>query len=500
MNWWRERQDARTALRVMCIALQPGVSFLAPNPGNEQSGRFIQGPLGDEDLETLTTHWPKVKDILQNSTDVPWDSLLHLASAWHYLYPSSLAYIEISASARATTEQLAERMLRDLAAASRHSPGAQHEIKEASARFGVVVETVTDGDFEDLYLSARVADHVKDAELVERWRHRSVETIATSFARVESEAKAAGITFPPWRCHVLCGRLAQVLPNPVGAAKAFMKRELPGTLVEPFLREAARDGRPEWESIVRRCLRDERYREIGFAAAISHPAPPEEVLSAALANAGEMGKRIEACFYQGLIPGATTRALLQCHDARVAVSAAIGLWQAVTQEDRDGTFDEAWRRAILRAPAGRSVHDEYWIGEIMSADSHLAEEWLLAKFGQHGELHHWMVENAVAKILPTLSARQRTRVLTGLRPDPWNSDLVKLLVRDDGEIYRKLLDAEGLAPFHLAPLVGKPDEKGWRVGISDELERRFRRKWNTDFGGSGTSIPGSGTRIPEVEH
>ena len=39
------------------------------------------------------------------------------------------------------------------------------------------------------------------------------------------------------------------------------------------------------------------------------------------------------------------------------------------------------------------------------------------------------------------------------------------------------------------------------LDISDELERRFRRKWNTDFGGSGTSIPGSGTWIPEeVEH
>ena len=463
MHWWRERRDARTALRVMCMTLEPGFDFLAPDPGNQPRGTFVRGHLDDQDLETLTTLWPRVKDVVQDSTDVPWDLLLQLVSSWEYVYPSGMADIRISTSTRAITRQFVERMLRDLAYASRHSPGAQHEIKELGSRFGVELETTTDGDLEDLCVSARVADHVKDAELVERWRHRSVETIATSLARVESEAKAAGITFPPWRCHVLCGRLAQVLPNPVGAAKAFMKRELPGTLVEPFLREAARDGRPEWESIVRRCLRDERYREIGFAAAISHPAPPEEVLSAALANAGEMGKRIEACFYQGLIPGATTRALLQCHDARVAVSAAIGLWQAVTQEDRDGTFDEAWRRAILRAPAGRSVHDEYWIGEIMSADSHLAEEWLLAKFGQHGDLHHWMVENAVAKILPTLSARQRTRVLTGLRPDPWNNDLVKLLVGDDGEIYRKLLDAEDLAPFHLAPLVGKPDEKGWRA-------------------------------------
>ena len=46
------------------------------------------------------------------------------------------------------------------------------------------------------------------------------------------------------------------------------------------------------------------------------------------------------------------------------------------------------------------------------------------------------------------------------------------------------------------------------VRISDEVERRFRTKWNIDFGRSGTSISGCGTRIPgcgtsipdEVEH
>ena len=474
MHWWRERHDARTALRVICIALEPGFEFLAPDPGNQPRGTFVRGHLDDQDLETLTTLWPRVKDVVQDSTDVPWDLLLQLVSSWRYVYPSGMADIRISTSTRAITRQFAERMLRDLAYASRHSPGAQHEIKELGSRFGVELETTTDGDLEDLCVSARVVDHEKDAELVERWRHRSVETIAASLARVESEAKAAGITFPPWRCHVLCGRLAQVLPNPVGAANEFMKRELPGTLVEPFLRDAAKDGCPEWESIVRRCLRDERYREIGFAAAISHPAPPDEVLSAALANAGEMGKRIEACFYQGLIPGATTRAMLQCEDPRVAVSAAIGHWQAVTQEGRDGTLDEAWRRAILRAPAGRSVHDEYWIGEIMSADSCLAEEWLLLKFGEHGDLHFWVVEDAVTKTVPTLDVERRVRVLVGLRPDSWNDDLVKLLVGDDDEIYGRLLDAEDLAPFHLAPLVGKPDEKGWRAKALLALDRGIR--------------------------
>ena len=471
MNWWRERHDARTALRVICIALQPGFDFLAPNPGNELGGRFIRGHLGDQDLETLAAHWPKVNGVLQNSTDVPWDSLLQLVSSWHYLYPSGLADIEISASTRAITRRVAERMLRDLANASQHSPGVQHGIKEIGARFGVEVQTTTDGDFEDLYVSARVVDHERDAELVQRWRQRSVETIAASLARVENEAKAAGITFPPWRCHVLCGRLAQSLRNPVAAAKALMDRELPGTLVEPFLREAAKDGRPEWESLVQRCFRDKHYREIGFVAAISHSAPPEEVLSAALSNAGEMEKVIEACFYQGLTPGTTTQTMLQCQDARVAVPAAIGHWQAVRQEGREATLDEAWRRAILRAPVGRSVHDNYWIGEIMSADSRLAEEWLLLKFGQHGDLHSWMVEDAIAKIVPTLSAQQRMRLLTGLRPDPWNEDLVRRLVGDEDDIYRRLLDAEELSSFHLAPLAGKPDNKGWRAKALLALDR-----------------------------
>ena len=223
-----------------------------------------------------------------------------------------------------------------------------------------------------------------------------------------------------------------------------------------------------------RCLRDQRYREIGFAIAISHPASPRKVLSAALANAEEMGTLIEAYVHQGLIPRTTTRAMLQCPDPRVAVPAAIGHWQAVRQEGREGTLDEAWRGAILHAPvgeAGRSVHDEYWIGEMMSADSRLAEEWLLSKFGQHGDLHSWMVEDAVAKIVPTLSAQQRMRVLTGLRPDPWNEDLVRLLVGDDDGIYRKLLDADELTSFHLAPLAGKPDNKGWRAKALLALDR-----------------------------
>ena len=244
---------------------------------------------------------------------------------------------------------------------------------------------------------------------------------------------------------------------------AFMKQELPAELVRPFLHEVSEDDRAEWTSIVHRCLGSDRYRAIGFAAAICHPAPPREVLSAALSNAGDMAEVIGTCFYQGLVPITTTRAMLRCHDSCVAVPAAIGHWREVRPEGGDGILDEAWRQAILRAPAGRSAHDGYWIGEILSADSRLAEEWLLLHFGQHGDLHFWTVEDAVTKIVPTLDAECRVRVLMGLRPDSWNEDLVKLLVGDDDGIYGRLLGLQGLESFHLAPLAGKPDGEEWRT-------------------------------------
>ena len=465
MNWWQRRRDGCTALRVVHIALNPGFDFIAPDPGNRRRGRFVRGHLGDLDLKALTTFWPRVKDIVRDSADVPWDSLFELVRSWRYLYPSSLADIEIAASTRAITRQFAERMLRDLAALSRDEPGVQTQLRELGMQLRVSIESTSDRDFEDLYPPgfASVEANEPDDRMVDRWRCRSIDDIAASLARVQTGARRTGLRYPPWAALYLSARLAETLPDPVAAAEAFTKLELPGELVDPFLRKMASDGREEWASIVRRCLQDDRYRKIGFTAAICHPAPPAEVLSAALANAGDTAETIEACFYQGLIPSTTRQAMLQCHDSCVAVPAAIGHWQEVRREGRDGTLDEAWRQAILRAPVGRSAHDGYWIGEILSADSRLAEEWLLLHFGQHGDLHFWTVEDAVTKIVPTLDAERRVKVLTGLRPDSWNEDLVKLLVGDDDGIYGKLLGLKGLEPFHLAPLTGKPDGEAWRA-------------------------------------
>ena len=87
------------------------------------------------------------------------------------------------------------------------------------------------------------------------------------------------------------------------------------------------------------------------------------------------------------VPPATLHKMLGSADARVAVAAAIGCWcghSRATEDDR--RLPDGWRDAILRAPSDEtrlSQHEEYWLGEILSKDNRLAEEWLLSKFGRH---------------------------------------------------------------------------------------------------------------------
>ena len=466
-SWWQERRNANSTLRAMCIALQPGFAFLAADPASPRRGQLVRGHLGDEDLMKLTTSWPRIMDVVQVSEDVPWESLFQLTRSWRYLHRSSLAGVEIAATTSEIPRQFAERMLRDLVDASRCNPGVQHALRDMSVGFGVEIEATTDRDFEDLYRSPHAVDDKMDDDLVKHWRHRTAVSIAESLARVQLAAVRAGIRFPPWRALSLCAGLADVLPDPVAATESLIGQGLPGKLIEPFLYRAATDGRPEWAPMARRCLEDDRYRTLGVATTICHPAPPPESLSAALDHAGEMGEYIEDFCHRRQVPGATVEAMLRCEDPRVAVSAAVGLWQAAQHERSGQSLGETWRNAILRAPAegaeGSSSHHDHWIGEILSKDPHLAEAWLLRSGSNDHSLMFWMVGGTVTRIVAALDVQQRKRVLLGLRRSYWNDDLVRLLVGDDCEMYKMVLETDDLAPFHLTPLTGKPRGKTWRA-------------------------------------
>ena len=519
--------DASTALRAMCIALGPKSEFATTDPGRGRTVSLHFGTLGSRHVEELMGLWSSVLNALRDldDSDAPWHDLLSLASTWvHYPFDRLLG---IPDEVRKEVKAFAKRIVQDLASISSHHPGLQHQLKATGERAGLNIDVTLDPEFEALHGHLDPDEEIEmmtsgpPDSVLATWERRTLEDMTRSLARIESEASLADIHYPHWTPY-LCARLARRLPDPVVVAETFIDHELAVDLVGPFVLQAAKTDQPRWPALVLRCLKSRDLRALGINAAVTHNAPPRDLLSTALNEAGDFPQHVDAWCLRGEVPAATLLQMFCSADARVAVAAAIGHWcrhaaphagnearqtcsscggevatKAVVcslcrcilnvEEYRklsfaDGAIEEgrrlygAWQKAILRAPADEmriSQHDEYWLGKILPKNGRLAENWLVSKFGPNDhDGASWRMEGIAVEIVSGLDSRQRGRVLASLRSDCRAEKLVKCLVEDDVDLYRQLLETGGLAEYHLAPLAGRPCD-AWRKKTLIALQKGY---------------------------
>ena len=515
-QWRRDGGDARTALRAMCVALNPKSEFATTDPGRGQTVHLHFGSLGQRHVKDLVALWPSTLNVLRciDDSETPWPDLLGLVSTWVH-YPSD-RLLGIPDEVRREVLTFANRMIQDLADISRQHPGIQHKLKATVERAGLNIDVTLDPEFEALHQrlepneEIEMMTHGPMDTIVESWERRPVEEMTRTLARIESEANLAGISYPRWSPY-LCARLAKRVSEPGAVAERIMEDGLPADLVGPFVLRAVREAQRGYEALIRRCLDDHRLRRLGIYAIVTHPAPPLGLLSVVLDEAGDYARDVDTWCLRQEVPSATLLQMFRSGDARLAVAAAIGHWcgranQRAGDEPKktcpccgahvatkaavcrmclrvlnkekykqlhfaDGGIEsgrrlyDSWRQAIVRAPADEapiSQHDEYWLGEILSGNKHLTEEWLISKFGQRdGDDKSWRVERIAVKLVPVLDVAQRARILAALGSDCRAEKLVKGLVAGDVDLYRELLERCELAEYHLSPLAGKPGES-WR--------------------------------------
>ena len=414
----------------------------------------------------------------------------------------------------------ANRVIQDMADISRQHPGLQHELKATAEHAGLSIDVTLDPEFEPLHQRLDPDEEIEMMtsgpldSIVESWERRPIEEMTRKLSRIESEADLAGITYPRWSSY-LCAKLAKRVPDPGAVAERFMEDGLPADLVGPFVLRAAKVEQPRWEALVRRCLDDNRLRGLGVYATATHPVPPPGLLSMALDAAGDYPQDVDTWCLREEVPPATLLQMFCSANTRLAVAAAIGHWcgrairragheakrtcsycgaevaaeavvcgmclRILNMEEykklhfADGGIEDgrrlydSWRQAILRAPADEaeiSQHDEYWLGQILSKNGRLAEEWLVSKFGRcDGDAGSWRVEGIAVKLVSVLNTAQRVAVLAALHSDCRAEKLVKGLVAADIDLYRELLERRDLADYHLAPLAGKLGESWRRIAL-----------------------------------
>ena len=259
-----------------------------------------------------------------------------------------------------------------------------------------------------------------------------------------------------------CVRLAERVTDPVAAANTLMNHNLPGKVVEPFLQKAATEDSPGWVSLVHRCLEEDLYEHLAVSTIIQHPNPQPELLPSAILKAGAMLDVVNTECLWGRVPNETLAAMFHADDPRIAVAAAVGHWSAEPKGTINEALTESWRQAFLRSAlydAELSQLTEYLIGEILANDSNLASEWLILALS---DIDSWFgnLLDLAQPVVQGMDSRQRRSVLKALPMDSYRilDDVVQVLVGEDLDLYRELLDSPQLTKYHLAPLATLPDQ------------------------------------------
>ena len=505
LTWWERTRSGDTAIRALCVAFQPGLSYTALDPGIGDTMYQRSRALRSDELRGIAKHWRAVLKVVRQSEHVPWVELFELVEAW--LYPQARFFppVKVDDDTRDFLRVFSGTMLRGIAEVSRKHPGLQHRIGKYSQGIGLSLPLNFHSEFEVLVPMESFAPEDWETQH-ERWsdklgkfadvcKTRSLEDVASLLEWCEREADLAGIRHPRLS-HRFCAYLAQRTADPITAADALMRHALPSALVAPFVRRAAADGQAGWDRLARRCLDEDEYLSSAVETVLRHSAAPSGLLTAALEKAGEMPHLESFLNSSSLsIPEATMKQMLQSSVPRVSVAAAVGYWLAHRGEVLD-PLRTAWRLAILRSARDRvsGQSNSHWVGEILSKDSGLAVDWLVSSVSGTDPTSSWATWDMAKKVAGSLGLEQREMVLT--RVDAAGAsyvitEVMKVLVGGDLGLYNQLLDSRSLENHHLDPLEGDPDHT-WRTMALAARERGYSTQDVVDATlGSGWSWLGS---------
>lgn len=471
-RWWRQRgltnePIGNVAIHACELAFDPDWNRAESDPGRGYRVTLTHGAIGENDSVALARLWSDRKQLLKLGNHSAWHHLVSLAETWSRSPPR----VALPDGLRTVRRQFAEQILKDIAGYAHDRQGVLHQIRRVAEAFGYEVPVGSDPEFETLFPLRE--DPRKWREQMDEW-HQAARDLGVSWAlknpreaadrivSIEAEAKSVGITWPRYTT-TLFDSISERVPNPSEWLDALVAAKAPANLVVPFVKSIVRAGSESADRLVRQFLDSETYRYLGIEIAITVPSVSAEHLALAVARSEAYSQLIESCCLREEVSLGALEALLNCDVLQVALSAAIGEWNAAKQKSREVRLTEQWRRAILRsAHAGDiSDHNGYWLSEILKGDPELALNWTL-ELGLQDERHlDYSLQELSEKVVRVLDKTQRLRIVQELRSGSAVTSLLGAIVNDDVEVYRELLSRADMSDHHLEPLEGLPSS-GWR--------------------------------------
>lgn len=222
-------------------------------------------------------------------------------------------------------------------------------------------------------------------EIARRWKEEGHTEAANRLAVYEREVRDTGRPCWPRRAPDLCKVVAGLVDDPEAWLDAFLERELPYDLVQPFLERMVEDKRDGWEGIFSRLLEEDRH-SVFVLGLLGRGDLPSALTSKVLERADRSPCLIEAFCQKGVVPLSTLKDLLSHADQKTSLAAAVGEWLAEPREQVRPELRANWRAVILNAGqeetengGGRNGSSFYWLETILLHDRDLAFEWVLSR-------------------------------------------------------------------------------------------------------------------------
>ena len=419
------------------------------DPGLGRTITFTHGPVTINEVKSIGELWHEALTIIRKIEDPDWLLVIEIVNevAFPTIHNTYAGFYEIR-------KAIIARMLGDLNGLPKISPGLLHRMKGIAQRLEIILETGLDEEFETLCPSEELDDweaaweRQRNAviELAGKWAKLSVQPVVERIALFEKEAKAVGIDWPRWM-PTLCSEIAQRVEKRLPWAKHMLKIQVPGELINPFLRQAALEEESGWESVISEFLKIKDLKWVAVGTLLTLPHAPLYLVKEALQNLEGLAKTIEMLCWRKEVPEKTL-ALLLCHpDPLIAGSAAIGEWQGDPRGKVRDVLKIEWEGAILRIN-----YKAYWLGEILKNDPEVSFKWLKLHVIEK-EIPYEMLRTYQSAILP-LGNDKREELLRLIPSDTWREEIVDYLVGDSLEFYKVLLRDNDKKDLHLFPLHG----------------------------------------------
>jgi hypothetical protein len=454
--WLNSGGDVDVALQATTSVLSPGFEDMAPSPGSVRSIVMTWGLLTATELKAVQALWLPLFQALSQRRPTSWSPLFDLIHNW--LFPMR-GPLDIPQNLRGIMTAFALRMAQDLAAAAADRPGTLHKLRKTLARTEHELQVPVDPDFEVLYPVREMgtdpqAEEAAQTEaartLAARWLRDPPKAVAERLVTIEREAESADVTWPRLGPFV-CDQIATATDRPLVWAEALRAAGARGELLSPFLRRLVDRGGDLERSLVKTCLDVPELRRAAVAAVlVTSPASPD-LVELSLARLEGMADLVQFWCARGEVGEVLVERFLRHPDPTIAAAAAGGLWH---RERSQAANRVGWREAMLAT----SDEPDYNLEDVFRALPDIAAEWLAARMREDSDVF-WRRSHVVQTAASVLATDQRQKLLSAMPVEVWTHDLIALIIADDAELYRTLLQTDRLKGYHLSPLHGNLDEK-----------------------------------------